>query len=293
MGHFGALIRIIRSVRERMDIPGDIDTMGLDRTAHFENQPDNMLDTADMLMMDYTGLMESTAPKPRSAHFPDQPIMQPLSMDTPVKFDNGGIGGDVIDNISPTAEAAGGTSPGDDWSTTSTYISKEDAHDLLKSSGYRSPTKKQPTRFSRSKVLEQTGFMIGQQKDFTESMPKRDAQAKWRAQLESDQQLVPVDINIARKQHLRMIDTPFGQRRVQADASRTVMGMSPENFLKRGEMIREQLRLNRGDVTAALSTSKSQLSLAQMRKVRNGIGGQDISEIEAEEQFYSVPRSYY
>ena len=115
--------------------------------------------------------------------------------------------------------------------------------------------------FTRSRTLEATGFMIGQQRITQEMLPKKIMQQEWREQLEADRRLAPADIGYHRKVYNRNLETAFGARQAAADSQRTVMGMTPNTFLRRGELIRERLRQNRQDVTAALSTSKSSLNL--------------------------------
>lgn len=146
---------------------------------------------------------------------------------------------------------------------------------LREKEGYFEPSKS--TTYRRSRVFEQTGFMIGQQQDIAPPITKQDAQAAWKEQLTQDLAMKNSPVSLERKPHSRRPFTPW---LYDPDFTRTVgnSGLNETEFLSRGAEVRERLRRNRSDVYVALASKKADMSLIDRRHNTMVPGGNNSDE---------------
>jgi hypothetical protein len=149
---------------------------------------------------------------------------------------------------------------------------------LREKEGYYSPSKS--LTYRRSRTLEQTGFMIGQQMDNDIKLTKQEQAAAWKEQLSKDIEVKHSQVMVPRKPVERRPFTPWLYGK---DDVRTIgnSGLTEDEFLARGAEVRERLRRDRSDVSLALASKVADMTLIQRRhKIQNpgGAASEDVYE---------------
>ena len=147
--------------------------------------------------------------------------------------------------------------------------------DMDKSSSI-APTRKIAPRLDPN--IEKTGFFIGSQLITEPPAPKREVQAEWVAQLQNDRdaKLRPLPGLASKKEYERRAFTPFmkyepGEHQLAMNANSI-----RQEAMQRGELKRQELQRNRGDLLAKMNPPVNTFSLAELRKAKNTVGGKAV-----------------
>ena len=132
-----------------------------------------------------------------------------------------------------------------------------------------------------SKVIEQTGMLIGQQTSTDKPILKRDAQAAWKDQLTKDLEMKRGGpVTIPRKEVVRRPFTPWLYGPTEQTVGNT--GLTQDEFLARGAEVRERLRKDRSDLVGHLNSEFADLPLVERRHRLQQAGGKANHELQLE-----------